>query len=393
MSGRPAVLSRPVRRLVRKLRVGVLVMAALSWTLVAASTVKPNLTPASPVPASLPSALSDLNVPADSPRISFDATDKDLGQMLYGVPVKTEYRFANLGKEPLRILGMKTSCSRCTAALPEKKELLAGESSLIRVQVNTRSLTGPLSYFINVKTNDPREPELALKLKFEIMPQVTWAPKALNLGKAPPGKMAPGTITIDSRTTAPLTIQLRPWNEALLEARIESVEPASEPSQPETAQEAEDKNEQNELTIQRFVLHCETKPKAPPGDFFDTLILETNNPLFRTISIPVSGSVVGALELETKEVFLGILEPGAKVEKDVKLAVFDPGIKVRQVKTNVPGLTADSLPVEGGCSIHLVYQASEGAGVVEGAVEIETDAPSSPVAVIAVRGMVRARAR
>ncbi|MCX7014331.1 MAG: DUF1573 domain-containing protein [Candidatus Sumerlaeota bacterium] len=323
----------------------------------------------------------------------FETRSQDLGETLFGSPVNTEYRFANRGTQPLRILGLKTSCSRCTAALPAKKELGAGESSSMRVQVNTKNLTGPLAYFINVKSNDPVEPTVALKLRFVIVPQVSWTPEELSLGKARPGRPAAGTVAIDCRTTAPLRLKRRPWNETLFDARIEEASPEWEAGGAQAGRKADDTEGRKNLRIQRSLLRCSVKAAAPPGEFFDTVAVETDNPLTPVISIPVSGSVVGAWELESNEVFLGILEPGAKVEKDVRLTLYDPGITVHQVTTNVQGLIVDPRPVPGGCGIHLAYQAPEAAGAIEGAVEIETNAASSPKASFAVRGMVKQRAR
>lgn len=100
---------------------------------------------------------------AKAPRITFDKTEHDFGNLVQGDVVDTQFKITNTGKSSLVIRKTKASCG-CTASKPQKTELEPGESTFIDVSFNS---TGKLNYvikYITVISNDPKLPEQRLKI-------------------------------------------------------------------------------------------------------------------------------------------------------------------------------------------------------------------------------------
>lgn len=104
---------------------------------------------------------------AAMPNIEFDRVAYDGGVVIEGEKVDVAYKFTNTGKSDLKILSVKASCG-CTASAPKDDVIKAGMSSEIIASFNSKGRKGPQSKTITVKTNDPDQPTLVLRLKVEV---------------------------------------------------------------------------------------------------------------------------------------------------------------------------------------------------------------------------------
>ncbi|MEO0896673.1 MAG: DUF1573 domain-containing protein [Bacteroidota bacterium] len=104
---------------------------------------------------------------AEMPNIKFDMTDYKGGTVLEGEKVEVAYAFTNTGKEDLIIESVKASCG-CTATAPKDKIVKAGETSEILATFNSRGRKGKQSKSITVRTNDPDNPTVVLRLSVEV---------------------------------------------------------------------------------------------------------------------------------------------------------------------------------------------------------------------------------
>ncbi len=102
------------------------------------------------------------------PKIEFDRIIHDFGIIEEGKVFETVFKFKNIGKGTLEIKDIQTSCG-CTAAIPKKRKLEPGESSEIRVEMDTINRFGSVSRMVTVKTNDPDVPEFHLSLRAEVV--------------------------------------------------------------------------------------------------------------------------------------------------------------------------------------------------------------------------------
>ena len=100
-------------------------------------------------------------------KINFDKTTHDFGEISDKESVTTLFTFKNEGKSQLEILKTKASCG-CTATEPEKKLLMPGESSTIKVTFNPAGKEGEQMKQITVISNDPSQPSIKLNIKSKV---------------------------------------------------------------------------------------------------------------------------------------------------------------------------------------------------------------------------------
>jgi len=71
------------------------------------------------------------------PKLEFDHTDHDFGEVIENTYPKALFKLYNTGNEPLKLLEVKTSCG-CTTPHWPKEEVLPGDSNQIEVVFNSR---------------------------------------------------------------------------------------------------------------------------------------------------------------------------------------------------------------------------------------------------------------
>ncbi|MEM9935294.1 MAG: DUF1573 domain-containing protein [Bacteroidota bacterium] len=98
------------------------------------------------------------------PSIKFEQVSYDAGKILSGEKVTHGYIFTNEGKGDLKIESVKASCG-CTATAPKDKIIKPGESSEIMATFDSRGRSGVQQKSITVKTNDPDQATVILRLK------------------------------------------------------------------------------------------------------------------------------------------------------------------------------------------------------------------------------------
>lgn len=104
---------------------------------------------------------------ARMPNIEFDATEYDAGKIISGEKVTYAYTFRNTGQDDLVIESVKASCG-CTATAPKDKIIKGGQSSEIVATFNSSGRRGNQKKSITVRTNDPDNGVLVLRLSAEV---------------------------------------------------------------------------------------------------------------------------------------------------------------------------------------------------------------------------------
>ncbi len=104
-----------------------------------------------------------------APKLSFENTIHDFGDIKEGDQVSTEFVFTNLGKSVLNIREIKASCG-CTISNLEKNDIGPGDTGTIKVTFNSRGRRGIQQKSISVFSNDPANPtqRITIKAKVEV---------------------------------------------------------------------------------------------------------------------------------------------------------------------------------------------------------------------------------
>jgi len=97
----------------------------------------------------------DVSVNPNGPEIKFKATTHDYGTIMQGGEPNCEFKFTNVGKEPLILSGAVGSCG-CTIPTYSKEPVMPGKEGTIKVHYDTNrigSFTKTVTVTSNAKTD------------------------------------------------------------------------------------------------------------------------------------------------------------------------------------------------------------------------------------------------
>ena len=104
---------------------------------------------------------------AQQPNIQFETIEYDAGKVLEGEKVVYAFKFTNTGKDPLELQSVKASCG-CTATAPKDDIIAGGATSEIVATFDSRNRKGQQTKTITVRSNDPDQATVILKLKVDV---------------------------------------------------------------------------------------------------------------------------------------------------------------------------------------------------------------------------------
>lgn len=123
----------------------------------------------------------------NAPEILFEKTVHDYGTVVQEGDGTCEFKFTNVGKEPL-ILSRPTSSCGCTVPSWPQEPILPGKSDVIKVTYNTRSI-GIINKTVTVNSN-AKTSRVVLQIKGQVVakPTTTLPEKPAEQGAAPINK-------------------------------------------------------------------------------------------------------------------------------------------------------------------------------------------------------------
>lgn len=107
------------------------------------------------------------NPKGGAPKISFDKTTHNFGEMMPGKQAKASFTIRNEGQKPLMLRKVKPSCG-CTAIMPNKTTLAPGESTTLDVTFTASTHPGTSRKSITVIANDPTQDETTLWIESNV---------------------------------------------------------------------------------------------------------------------------------------------------------------------------------------------------------------------------------
>jgi len=101
-----------------------------------------------------------------APKIVFNKTVHDFGELTQNAPAVCEFKFYNKGKSPLIVSNVHASCG-CTVPSWSNKPIMPGDSGVIQVNYSTAA-TGAIDKLVDVFSN-ATQMALSLKLKGKVI--------------------------------------------------------------------------------------------------------------------------------------------------------------------------------------------------------------------------------
>ena len=111
-----------------------------------------------------------------SPRISFEKTVCDLGDVGQGTKNPCEFKFTNTGQALLKIGKIKRTCG-CTIFELDRKEYAPGQKGTIRVSYIAGKSTALRQKHIYVPSNDKDNPKVKLTIKARVVQLIEATPQ------------------------------------------------------------------------------------------------------------------------------------------------------------------------------------------------------------------------
>jgi hypothetical protein len=106
--------------------------------------------------------------PAKGPRIAVEPESFDFGRALQHKTLTKEFVLHNFGSEDLVIDRIDTTCG-CTVAELEDKTIEPGESTPLRVNLETKASVGKIERTVIIQSNDPAKKSYSFKVQAEVV--------------------------------------------------------------------------------------------------------------------------------------------------------------------------------------------------------------------------------
>lgn len=298
----------------------------------------------------------------------FKVHSHDFGTVARGSKTVYEFEMENIYEEDIHIASVRASCG-CTIPSIKKDTLKTWEKGAIIAEFNTRAFLGQRSATVTVVIDKPFYAEVQLNVKGYIRSDVVFNPGTVNFGEVDSGSPAEKRISLSyaGRDT---------W-------KILDVRSANPNLEVELYEKGRGGGRVNYDMLVRL------KDGAPEGYLEDQLTLVTNDARLKNISVAVEGRIAAPLSVSPGSLFLGVLEPGQKVTKQLVVKARQP-FKVLAVKcedncfefkTNTEAKKVHLIPV--------TFTAGNTPGKLVQTIQIETDLPKSNLASLTATATIK----
>lgn len=273
--------------------------------------------------------------------------------------ISPTYKITNKGTAELLIKEIKTDCS-CTTAAVERKKLRPGEFVDLTVKFHVKGRFGRLAERKTlIITNDPKSPETVLSIKAERRREFALDPRLASLGLVRMG------------TDKVLLMRIIPGAEdkELLTEKAETSSTFVEVTQVKSEFATRSPNE--------YLLKIHLLPTAPAGSFSALVRIPCMGASRRTLEIPISAEIVGAIRTSLSKLQFGLISPGEGPRtKKINLR-SDKGFDIVNISADQAWLEVEKEKLNpGGYSliVRLIPAAAAG-GRLEATVVAETTLP------------------
>jgi hypothetical protein len=155
-------------------------------------------------------AQAPAETPPGGPRLQLSTQEWNFGVVWQGQSLKEDVTVKNVGDAPLEILDIITSCG-CTMPTKPKSPLAPGESDVMTLSYHTGQRVGGAHQTVTLKTNDPTQPSVVIKLVGDIKPVYELEPRdGLVFGQLYRNSGETRRVTITNRYKDPLLLALKP---------------------------------------------------------------------------------------------------------------------------------------------------------------------------------------
>lgn len=276
----------------------------------------------------------------------------DFGTVARGAKVEYEFRFKNLYLEDVHVASVTSSCG-CASPEVTQDTLKTYEEAAIVASFNTRAFLGQKSATITVTFDKPFYAQVQLQVSGYIRSDVVLHP----------GSVEFGTVDMGTGGERKVTVSYAGRNDWQI-IEVKSSSPYLGGAVVETGRSG------GQVT---YELQVHLKEGAPVGYLNETLVLVTNDRRSVEVPVPVEAHICSAITVSPATLFLGVLEPGQKVIKQLVVKGKEP-FRIESITCDGGDFTFHA--ADASKPVHLVpvaFTAGQEPGRVTFQIHIETD--------------------
>jgi hypothetical protein len=290
----------------------------------------------------------------DWARKMFKVVEHDFGPVARGAKAEFRFTFENLYLEDVHVTGVRTSCG-CTTPSVETPLLKTYEEGAILAHFNTDSFLGQRGATLTVTIDKPFYAEVQLQIRGYIRSDVVVEPGSVQFGSIDQGTGYIQKVAVNYSGHGDWQV-----------LDVKSANPHITAKAVETARSDSQVSYQLNVTVDQ---------STPAGYLNDHLMLVTNDATAQQIPVLVEGRVAPSISVSPTALFMGVVQPGQKVVKQLVVKSKKPfrilsiscADKSFQFDTSKEGVAKD---------LHMIpvtFTAGADAGKVVKTIKIQTD--------------------
>jgi len=287
-------------------------------------------------------------------RKMFKVNEHDFGACARNARAEYEFVFENLYMEDVHITGVRTSCG-CTTPSVVNPTLKTYEKGAILAHFNTDKFLGQRGATLTVTIDKPFYAEVQLHIKGTIRSDVDVNPGSVQMGEVDKGTPVDRKVNVSFSSS-------NDW-------RIVEVKSAN----PHIKAQAIETGRGNGQVNYDLKVHLD--PEAPVGYINDYLMLAINDAQGTQIPVLVEGRVDAGITVSPAALFMGVVQPGQKVSKQLIVKSKKP-FKILAVNCDDKSFVFDTSAEQTPKTLHLIpvtFVAGSDMGRVVKTIKIETD--------------------
>ncbi len=284
----------------------------------------------------------------------FKETKHDFGYVARGAKAEHEFVLSNIYLEDVHIASVRSSCG-CTTPRIKKSWLKTYEQGAIIAHFNTPSFLGRKGATITVTFDKPFYAEVQLQVKGYVRSDVVLSPGSARLGSVDQGTPAEAKVGVAYAGRSDWKI-----------LGVKSTNPHVSGKVVETARGG------GRVSYQLLV---RLDGEAPVGYLNDHLVLTTNDRRSRQLPVRVEGHVASPVTVSPASLFMGVVQPGKKVTKQLIIRGKKP-FRILSITCDDDSFEFGSAVDESPKPLHVVpvtFAAGPGGGKIRKTIRIETD--------------------
>lgn len=290
----------------------------------------------------------------DWARKMFQTSEHDFGSVARGAKAEYRFVFENLYMEDVHVVGVRSSCG-CTTPTIENPTLKTYEKGAVLAHFNTDTFLGQRGATLTVTIDKPFYAEVQVHVRGYIRSDVVVEPGSVQFGSIDQGTGFNQTVAVNYMGRGDWKIlDVKSANPHITAKAVESGRSGAQVS---------------------YSLKVLVDGETPAGYLNDHLMLVTNDGNSQQIPVLVEGRVVPSITVSPTSLFMGVVEPGQKVTKQLVVRSKKP-FRILGVACDDKSFEFDTSKEEDAKELHLIpvtFTAGTDAGKVVKSIKIETD--------------------